>query len=356
MTNLSEKIKKSIQPYLDIEEWFDTTLNINWSSITEGFIKYTDDPNHLIHEIKKLGFKDTDEIILKLPVLHETILDELAEEFINDDESEIINEFVNAKNPLFEEKTRFYQLLKNVITKLERERIILELPNSYNKLALNTSEKNIELAFKNKGREDLKNKFNKWDKELKEEKGLTKPRGKIAALSWIKFTVAASLVLGVGFSIFSLYNNFNQEYDIADLIVVKDNATIVSNSGEGYTFSSSPSSKKEITINYVDQSAKIASLEKVINDNVGTNIDHYKKELDDLIFRENKYTFIDNEFTFYHKKFKELLLIELEKKYLYIKFNASFYRIKKTTEPLTLIKETDKDIISKLEKILSFKL
>ncbi len=193
--------------------------SIDWNAIVLGFTVFEIDPKPLYTEIYKLELDGPEEIMIKLPDLHQLFIEELAEAYVLDKSSVTNKELLEST--LFNENINFFKALKNAISKQERKRIIQELPKMSDRLDFNLSDNEIKSAIKKKARIELKDKFDKWDKELvfenenqvifetkipqlKQREGNSTPdfsiedktKGKVISLSWIKYAVAAIIVLG----------------------------------------------------------------------------------------------------------------------------------------------------------------
>jgi len=350
MNQSIEIIKDLIIPFLQQKE--KESLDNNWKNILNGFVAYDNNDQLLKNEINKLKLINENEIISVLPDLYDSFLDDLAEQFVIGNSPEASNKLFKDKNSLFIDKVNFYISLKDVITKMERKKIIDELQTENI-----ISDKNLELAFKKKGREDLKEKFKKWSKELAYEKGEravvaskppNPPKGKLISLFSTRWAIAASIGLLITFVMFNKYNNSNIKYDIAEVQTSSFETKILTQPGMGFTDSET---KNVVSVIFIDQKEKIASLEKITKGNKGES--SHKKDLKILKKRDSKYTFVDNTLTIYSKipedKFQ---FIELKKEMIYIKSNNNFYKLKTTSLPLELENVNNDNIITQLEKII----
>lgn len=215
MINQVDIVKDLLAPLIHAEKG-DLTEHINWNAITKGFIMHEVDSKPLYAEIYKLELADPEEILSKLPELHQLFITELAEAYVIDKSSITSRELLES--PLFKDKVSYFRTLKNVIAKQERERIIKELPKMADHLDFSLSNDEIEYAIKKKARTGLTEKFDKWDKELISEKenektyssyidlkDLTdkslKPdfsvekKDKVISLTWIKYLATAAILI-----------------------------------------------------------------------------------------------------------------------------------------------------------------
>lgn len=298
----NKQVKNIIEPFLQNDEKI-----TEWDSISDGFLLYQNNPQILIDIIKKLNLKNSEEIISRLPEIHDTFFEELSESYVLGESKDVGNKLIEENNTLFIEKINYYKTLSSVITKIERKRMIDEF-----KAEDAISDESIKLAFKREGRDEMNAKFRQWDKELKEKK-INKPKGKLISLLTTRVAIAASVSLLIGFSLFKTFYTANS-FTI----------NVLTQSQMGYV-GNKPT--KEIKI--------------IFNDNLIENNN------------EEQYTFFNNTLLIFDLKSEELFyFIELESNHFYIQYNKEFYQIKETESPILLIKETDNNIKEQLEKII----
>jgi len=340
--------------------------SIDWEAITLGFAVFENDLKPLYAEIYKLELADPEEIISKLPELHELFIEELAEAYVLDKSSVVNNEL--KESPLFKEKVSFFRTLKNVIAKQERKRIIQELPKMSNHLDFSFSENEIESALKKKARADLKEKFDKWDKEIISEENevvyaklhslddqidesLTtdvglKEKGKVISLSWIKYAVAALVVVSAGFFYFNTDKFDGPEPVIADIKHNTQNVIVITETGLGY-------------------------MDTTINDSISITYVAYKERKDSSEYYKRRggygpeanlknieltYTFFNSKLTIYGvtaipEVITDTIIKTVQNKY-YIKIEELYFSITESEDKKELKIETDSLIIEELEKIM----
>ncbi|WP_323027489.1 hypothetical protein [Gelidibacter japonicus] len=229
----SEIVKNLILPFIK-EQIMDFTNDINWLPFGLGFALYEKDPKHLYTEIYRLELPDPEIIFVKLPKLYESFTEELSEKYVLNKSSLTHKELLES--PSFNDKVRFLETLKNVAIKQERKRIKTELSSFSTRLNFSLSEEDIESVVKKKSREDLKNKFETWEREMipqgqhdmvfemklpknyNEDKIDPTPettllevekQSKTISFSWVKYAVAAIIV--VGFFIWQPTQSTNEE-------------------------------------------------------------------------------------------------------------------------------------------------
>ncbi|MBF8149266.1 hypothetical protein ITJ86_05125 [Winogradskyella sp. F6397] len=219
MNNGIEIVKELLLPHIELEV-SPFIENIDWATITSSFICYEDDPKPLYTEIYKLELSEPENVITQLPTLYKSFIDEMAEQFVLGIENETITTLLKKQNALFTERVTFFKILESAITKQERRRIIKELPSLSDRINFSLSDIEMKAAIKKKARTDLKDKFSEWDNDLiaKKEEWIfakkvpdynqtnegqnsdssteKKTQGKVISLSWIKYAVAAILLLG----------------------------------------------------------------------------------------------------------------------------------------------------------------
>ena len=298
----NKQLKYIIEPFLQNDEKI-----TEWDSIIDGFLLYQTKPQVLIGIIKKLNLKNSEKIISKLPDLHDDFFEELSESYALGESTEVGNKLIEENNNLFVEKVNYYETLRSVITKMERKRIIDEF-----KAEDAISDESIEIAFKRKGREEMKAKFNQWDDELEEEKKI-KPKGKLISLFTTRVAIAASVSLLIGFSLFKTFYTSNSF-----------TTTVLTQSQMGFV---GDEVSKEIEIvfkgNLVENNSEI------------------------------QYTFSNDTLSIFDVKSEETFyFIELDENHFYIQYNNQFYQIKETETPIFLMYVTENNIKEQLEKII----
>ena len=203
-------------PVLQKDERFDVSKcdNTFWEKILQEFIVYQQDSKPFYATIYSLELAEPMKVIHKLENLQHSFLDQLAEENVLGYSSEGIVK-LEQNNPFFKERVQFYKNLEKAIILSERKRIKSELPSMYDKYSFELDEKKLAQAIANREHKALRDKMKLWDKELlaeKEEeqvielsanKTITKT---LPLMSYIKYAIAACLVIGLGFW-FELYIN-----------------------------------------------------------------------------------------------------------------------------------------------------
>ena len=394
-------------PVLQKDECFDALKcdNTFWEKILHEFIDYQQDSKPFYATVYSLELAEPMKVIHKLENLQHSFLDQLAEENVLGYSSEGIVK-LEQNNPFFKERVQFYKNLEKAIILSERKRMKSELPSMYDKYTFELDEKQLAQAIANRERKALRDKMKLWDKELlaeKEEeqvielsanKTITKT---FPLMSYIKYALAACLVIGLGFW-FELYINTTkiqtfgssdrdtenvENYEIEDsnslelpnpvLVdatnVSKDTNALV-NEGMGYT-----SSNNKIKLVSINNTERIVSIKNAIDTyqkfiqkellkdsgadpknkkiriEVEKNIDSLAKELTELQKKQNTYLFDGKKLTLYDIPSDNITLLAFENKF-YVKNKNDFYVLTVANEPQQFSKVIDDALKENLEKIL----
>ena len=394
-------------PVLQKDKRFDVSKCDNpfWKKILQEFIDYQQDSKPFYATIYSLELAEPMKVIHKLENLQHSFLDQLAEENVLGYSSEGIVK-LEQNNPFFKERVQFYKNLEKAIILSERKRMKSELPSMYDKYTFELDEKQLAQAIANRERKALRDKMKLWDKELlaeKEEeqvielsanKTITKT---FPLMSYIKYALAACLVIGLGFW-FELYINTTkiqtfgssdrdtenvENYEIEDsnslelpnpvLVdatnVSKDTNALV-NEGMGYT-----SSNNKIKLVSINNTERIVSIKNAIDTyqkfiqkellkdsgadpknkkiriEVEKNIDSLAKELTELQKKQNTYLFDGKKLTLYDIPSDNITLLAFENKF-YVKNKNDFYVLTVANEPQQFSKVIDDALKENLEKIL----
>ena len=394
-------------PVLQKDKRFDVSKCDNpfWKKILQEFIDYQQDSKPFYATIYSLELAEPMKVIHKLENLQHSFLDQLAEENVLGYSSESIVK-LEQNNPFFKERVEFYKNLEKAIILSERKRMKSELPSMYDKYTFELDEKQLAQAIANRERKALRDKMKLWDKELlaeKEEeqvielsanKTITKT---FPLMSYIKYALAACLVIGLGFW-FELYINTTkiqtfgssdrdtenvENYEIEDsnslelpnpvLVdatnVSKDTNALV-NEGMGYT-----SSNNKIKLVSINNTERIVSIKNAIDTyqkfiqkellkdsgadpknkkiriEVEKNIDSLAKELTELQKKQNTYLFDGKKLTLYDIPSDNITLLAFENKF-YVKNKNDFYVLTVANEPQQFSKVIDDALKENLEKIL----
>lgn len=397
-------VQSLLLPKLEKDVRFDANqTNIAfWETFTTALLDFEKDVKPVYAAIYSLELKDAEKIISKLDTIYISFIKELAENHVLGISSEAIDYLITSKNSTFEKEVHFFTDLQNAIKKVERKRIKIELPNTFDKLSFEISGDAIALAITKKEREALKEKMNTWDKELvtSEEAPVysvsAKKEIKVISLSWIKYAAAACIVLtaGIMYFKFNTDNNLVQPRDtnvvttpvkkdtttkgtitaqipseaLAEVASVTKNAAVIE-SRLGFA-----SKKNNIKIVENNQKARMMSivsaiekyrqlLEKEFSENkVGessrikeleTKKNSLEKELAFLKERENHYIFDGKALVLYVSNFaKENAIVLYEDKY-YLKRDADFFSLTITKRQQVNEKVIDGTLVEVLNNLYS---
>ena len=351
-------VKNILLPKLEKDTNFDSnkTDATFWESFATALLDFEKDDTTCKTVIYNLGLNNPEKIISKLPNSYNSYINELAENYVLGNESEAIDLLLKSNNQVFNEEVRFLSNLEEAITDIERERIKAELPTAY---------------------ESLVEELNKKDKK----------EPKVISLSWIKYAAAACIVLtaGIMYFKFNTDNNLVQPGDtnvvtapvkeetltpeippeaMAEVATVTKNAPVI----EGdFAYASN---KVKIVEN--NQKARKLSIEKAIEkyrqmlekefpeNKVGvrsriklleSKINSLQKELALLKEREKQYVFDGKALVLYVSIATKENIIVFYKDTYYLKRDADFYRLTIASQPQLYKKESNIEVLEKLDKI-----
>jgi hypothetical protein len=394
-------VKNIVYPQLEKDPKFSEQKvdSMFWEKFTDDLLHFDEDAKPIYACIYSLELADAEKIIAKLPIVYSQLLKELAESYILGEPSKATEYLVKTNNDAFLKEVHFLQTMQQAIKSIERKRIKADLPNSYKRLTFELSETDVANATKKKGREDLKEKMKQWDAELVEEgetvpiysmltdENKNKKETKVVSLSWMKYAVAASIIIATGILYFKNSNstivptensvvttqdekeNVIQHYNstepqkhiptnesivLAAIETTSGTATILQSEALGFT-----SNKKVIvTINFKDATKRMLSLEKLLEQNkTNQTIDskilgQYKSELTNLKIQKDKYVFDGKTLTLFSKKgTTDYEVMQREEQVYYLKKGDEYYILKLSNTPLALEKVTNATTIETLEKI-----
>jgi hypothetical protein len=374
--------------------------------ITNNFLKefavllcnFKNDAKPLYKAIYTLELEDPEKNILQLDNIHSSFIDELAENYALGNTSEICTLLMKTKNELFSNKVIYFKNLEKAIKKAERKRIKDTLPTSFELLTFEIPNNELELAIKKKAREDLRMKIKKWDSELIDENEVTifnsynsTEKTNIFTFSWVKYSIAACMVLGLGF--LGIYNFKINSENSAELSKVESNEikskdkiqqiesiriaevrTIrkTVNLNESVALGFGTKTKKiKVVIN--DPIARISTLNEAIvvyrsllekevgigpiskkSEVVGLlneKIEFSKMELKKLNTLINQYTFDGITLSLYTSSQSKPYPLYFNDHY-YLKFEGIIYNLNITNKPQSLVKITDPTTLNSLNKII----
>lgn len=217
-----------------------------WEKLASYLLHFEEDAKPLYTGIYSLELDNPEKIIDKLPNIYAQFLKELAESYVLGQTSEATDYLLKMNNEAFFKEVQFLQTMQQAIKSVERKRIKAHLPKSYERLTFELSDADLANVARKKGREDLREKFKQWDKELVEESvpivsmlANEKQKTKVILLSWMKYASIAAIFI-IGFMIWQpnklpndkLFSQYNSEESIIQSIDYQKMATISESGGE----------------------------------------------------------------------------------------------------------------------------
>lgn len=356
-----------------------------WEMFTESFLNFENDAKPIYELIYGLQLNDPERIFDKLPNIFSEFMNELAENLVLGNYDRATTYLARIKNQTFLERVSFLQTMQQAIKKVERENIKINLPKSYERLTFELSDVEMTRVTSKVGRDDLKSKFKEWDKELKQEKEpvifysirnekKTEPQRKVISLSWLKYAVAACLILAGGIWVFKYSNPAIIQPDNGIVNTEKDTTTVDNNipieavayntkvsekvvqypSDLGFTNSTN---SKKITIYLKDASQRIVKIKNelaterngVAGD--GPKYKALKKQLDLLVSQQGNYEFDGKHLIIYTNDLKLFCsVLSLDDKTYYLKMDSHYYHLYLTKLPLKFKLLKEAELIEQLEK------
>ncbi|MBC7524601.1 MAG: hypothetical protein H7239_09210 [Flavobacterium sp.] len=357
------------------------TNAIFWTNITVDLLRFEQDAKPVYALIYSLELDNPEKIISKLTTFFETFIKALAENYVLGETSEATDYLLQSNNETFGKEVAFLKTLQQAVKSVERKRIKSYLPKSYERLTFEISDTDFENATIKKGREDLREKFKQWNSELVEESTpvisiANGQKNKIISLSWLKYAVAACVVLATGLFFFKYTNQaivpnentivktdnkndtLNPEKNItiengisiAAITIVSENTIVQQSEAMGF----SSEKKLKITITVKDATSRIKSLEKYIaaNTKETTTLNNYKKELIDLEKTIDNYEFDGKLLKLFSKfNFKQDAVLVTDDQNYYLKKENFYYVLKSENKTMQLTKVSDNKILEVLKKI-----
>lgn len=344
MNEIINSIRDILLPYLEQDSKFESKkLDDSFcEAFANAIVRFESEPNKASELIQSLGLAGIENVNVNLEEVYNDFLSELAEYFVLGNNNELTAYLIGTANITFENYVNSLKSIENSIKKTERDRLKLELPHLHERLVYELQENDISAAIKKKAREDLKTQFKKWDDELLEEKVFEpeKPIDGIFNISWVKYAIAACLIITSGL-LFYLKNVNSPTYSEAVSKLPKIDSV---------------ASDTNIT----DEKSSILKLEKQIlyPSNLGFGPGEKGKAIT-IIFidsntlktKEVNYTFYNNELMIY-KQQQKVEILTIDDKLLYLKMGKNYYNLKSTQSILPLKIVTKPELIETLDKII----
>jgi hypothetical protein len=375
-----------------------TAPDLYWEQMAINLIKYETNYQPIIDTLTQLELDNSSYVFNQLPRIYldfmNQVVAELAEDYVTGSRNELISILVNSNNEAFLKQVQFLESMQQAIISVERKRIKADLPDSYNRLAFEISEKEMANVIKKNSRADLKEKIKHWDEEMGKQdesvsiitEKVSNKKSKVISLSWMKYAVAASIIIAAGLFYFkntdpgivpvenrvvTTPDKKNDKNDIqkpemspplipaASLratVFTSNRTVIVLESSSSLGFASN-NKKEKILVFFKDVPSYILGYEKFFENLKSEksltkyNLELYKKELITLKEENGKYEFEKGELFLYEKDTKNYKVLLSEGHQYYLKKGETYYTLKVTETPLPLGKVTDAAAIESLEKI-----
>lgn len=389
MNKAIEILKSLLLPKLEEDFYFHRIQfkDAFWEMFTEHFLNYENDGKPIYELIYALQLENTEKIFDKLPGIFTKLTRELAECYVLGYHDKAIDFLIQNNNLSFQKQVAFLETMQQAIKKVERESIKANLPKFYERLTFELSDAEMTNVTTKVGREHLKAKFKEWDKELEHKKepvifyslgneNRMTPKRKVISLSWVKYAVAACLVIVSGVWVFKYSNP-----DIVPTengVVTKDSTSVVVPTNEilneavAYTTKVSekviqyPSDlgftnttkSHVVTIYLKDASESIEKLKRELNneDQGGSAGDRpifksLKKQLNLLLSQQGSYEFDGKQLIIYSNNLKlSCSVLSLDDKIYYLKMDSHYYHLYFTKLPLKFKQLKEVELIEQLEK------
>lgn len=394
MTTAENIVKTILNPVLEKDNTFKSlTVPVDfWEKFAKALPNYELDSKPLYALIYSLELDDPENVISKIPVISNSFIKELAEDYVLNGNSEIALHLIQNHNKAFEDEVSFLQTFQKVIKKVERKRIKEDLPQAQERLSFELSDNEMALVAKKKGREDLKAKMKSWDNEIANVTSevpviamTPKASSRVISLAWAKYAVAACSVIVLGTWVY--LGNFKVDEPKNDVVVtpdvnkkteedtLKDNKNIlqpqildknieeqkeavannkdkvksITSEGSAIGFSN-PKEKEPVNIIYNDNSSLISGLEKQLKKNPDPK---YQEEYDRLLKYQNKYLYDGKTIVVYKKTLnKKQYVLTSSSGLSYFFDGINYYQIENTDKLLDLIVVKDATVKEELERIL----
>jgi hypothetical protein len=387
-----EIVKSLLIPKLEKDISFHslTFKDAFWETFTLSFLNYENDAKPTYELIYSLQLDNAERIFDKLTTIYSKLIKELAENYVLGNNDRATDFLIQNDNSTFQKEVRFLETMQQAIKSVERKRIKADLPTLNERLTFELSDTEIAAVAKKIEREDLRANFKKWDEELKvkseptiyyslDTETKTVQKSKVISLSWIKYAVAACVVVTAGVLYFKFSNNNvdsfieQDENTVVTIDEKKDSdakpttekpiKTYVTSTSEvsvqypsslGFT---NTGTAKPITIYFKDASLTIDRLKKeyTISDKVagsGPRAKTIEKQLKLLEAKSGKYEFDGKQLIIYSEKNKELLsVLTIDEKTFYLKRGNQYSPLYFTKIPLSFQSVKEPALIEQLEKI-----
>lgn len=307
-----------------------------------AIVRFEIEPNLASELIQSLGLGGIENINATLEEIYNDFLSELAEFYVLGNNNELTAYLIGTTNITFENYVNGLRSIENSIKKTERNRLKLELPHLHDRLVFELQENDIRAAIKKKAREDLKTQFKKWDVELLEEKVFEteKPIGGIFNISWVKYAIAACLLIIGSITFYITQNNHKLEYSES-----KKNNTNTNTPELGNVYLKDKIYESHALKNSIDSLHSNENVEPFVNRQISiifdnSLIDSIGYNLDTTVLNNQRYyTFNFNKLIIFGKPFNSpCKVILLGKRVYYLKVDKKYFELKYNINPTLLSK------------------
>jgi hypothetical protein len=383
-----------INPIISNNSNIDSTQldEIFWNEFALDFVDYKQNAEPVYFKLYKLSLTNPENVFEQLDRVHDLFIRHLAELYLTGYQDDVVTKLINSNNLKFSTEVSFLKTLKNVIRKSGRSSLKKKMPFMIKNLETNIDDQLIKKVALSQSRAALKEKFNKWDLEIKEDKFAEKvivkyqlSGDKIVSvetssdknnsnlgtwISWGKYAMAACILLGISFTVklildsdSQLPNNvsvaknkpiINQIDNLEPELVFPDadESTIFRtflNDSQG--FINSDKKQKIIIINY---STRLRALNSSLqSSNKKVNFIKINNEIDSLMRQSNTYLFKNNVLKIRGiNNANDLKLINLSNQAAYVRIGKKYYKLVENNSFKPLLVEKDTDVILELDKII----
>ena len=379
-----------INPILSKNSNIDSTQldELFWHEFALDFVDYEQNAEPVYLKLYKLSLTNSENVFEQLDRVHDLFIKQIAELYLTGYQDDVVTKLINSNNLKFSTEVSFLRTLKNVIRKSSRSSLKKKIPFIIKNLEANIDDELIKKVAQSESRAALKEKFNKWDLDIKEAEFADKVIFKYQLsgdriesvdtssdkdysnlgtwITWGKYAIAACILLGISFTIkLILESDYQKPGEVtlseintndskinnleAELVIPKVEENIVFrkylNDSQG--FIGTDKNQKIIIINY---SARIKALK---SSNKKVNSIYVNNEIDSLLRLSNTYLYKNNLLKIRGiNNPKDIKLINLSNHGAYIRMGKKYYKLVVNDSFKPLLVEKDSNIIFELDKII----
>lgn len=383
-----------INPILSKNSNFDSTQfdEIFWQEFALDFVDYEQNAEPVYLKLYKLSLTNSENVFEQLDRVHDLFIRQLAELYLTGYQDDVVSKLINSNNLKFSTEVSFLKTLKNVIRKSGRSSLKKKIPFIIKNLETNIDDQLIKKVAQSESRSALKEKFNKWDKELDEADLMAKPIFKYQLsgdeivsvetssdknysnlgtwITWGKFAMAACILLGISFTIKLIIESDYQKPSEVSLSEIKSDNNKINNLeskmvfpdanertifrrylNDSQGFISTNKNQKIIIIDYFTRLRALNSSLRSSNKKV--NSLKINNEIDSLRIVSNTYLFNNNVLKIRGvNNSNDLKLINLSNHGAYVRMGKKYYKLVKNDSFKPLLVENNTNVILELDKII----